>query len=85
MSTQSKQFVLPLGLSVASVVAAFLGGALWINAQLSAMTASIHELSKIVAGIEASRFTAENGLELWKAISEIKTRIAVMESQSKKP
>lgn len=85
MSNQTKQIALPLGISVASVVAAFLGGALWINAQLTAMTLSIHELSRTVAALDASRFTAANGLEMWQAISDIKTRIAVMEARSNKP
>lgn len=40
-----------------------------------ALTAII-ALQNDVAGIKASRFTAADGLEIWKAINDVKTQIA---------
>jgi len=78
----NKQLVLPIGVSVVTVVAAFLGGAMWITAQIGELRAAINaqgnemradiaDLKKTVAVIDASRFTATNGLEVWQAIADV--------------
>lgn len=92
---KKRTFVLPLGVSTASIVAAFVGGAVWINSQLSetreainvqatALRESIHTISKSIATLEASRFTASDGLAVWQAIAEIKTKLAVIDARTSK-
>lgn len=69
--------------SVVAVVGALLGGVLWIQSAIagegnklsdciSEVAADVQSLRERVIAIDASRFTAGDGLEVWRQIATIK-------------
>ena len=86
-----KQATIPI-VSVAAVVGALLAGVFWIqssigqeSARLStdirAVSADVQSVKEKVTAIDSSRFTAADGLELWKQISVQRENLARIEQR----
>lgn len=68
---------------LAVLVAIMLAFGSYYTSAIASNQQKIAESNLAIKGITASRFTSEDGLEVWKEIAELQKQIAVLAAQFK--